>query len=162
LVFEWAGCGWRDHYGQRLGLRMRRGRRVLFMNGTRAAVAIVGAPIACAEGMKETWRELARWAAGQMHTRYGDQVEVSYFDLFDPACPHLPPDAQLPVVLVNDQVVINGGKLSVPVICRHVETLGVRPMAAKPFEAEFRSLAASVLAAATPLPIHAHKEMNHA
>ncbi len=47
---------------------------------TTITVAIVGAPIACAEGVKETWRELADWAAAQLRTRYGDQVQVAYYE----------------------------------------------------------------------------------
>lgn len=99
------------------------------MSAASASVSIVGAPIACADGVKDTWREIAQWAAGQIHARYGDQVEVRYFDLFDPTCPPLPSDAQLPVVLVNSQVVINGGKLAVPVIRQRLEALGVQPVA---------------------------------
>ena len=86
------------------------------MNTASASVSIVGAPVACADGVKETWRDLAGWFAGQLGTRYGEQVEVTYYDLFDPACPPLPQDAQLPVVLVNDRVVTSGGKLSMPAI----------------------------------------------
>lgn len=99
------------------------------MSAARAAVAIVGAPIACAEGMKETWRELARWAAGQIHTRYGDQVQVTYYDLFDPACPPLPAGGQLPLVTVDGETVISGGKLAMPVIRQRLEALGVQPLA---------------------------------
>jgi hypothetical protein len=32
-------------------------------------------------------------------------VRVDYVDLFDAACPALPPDAQLPVVLVNGEAI---------------------------------------------------------
>lgn len=99
------------------------------MSTPSAAVSIIGAPVACADGVKDTWRELAHWAAGQIHARFGEQVEVSYFDLFDPACPPLPPGVQLPVVLVNSQVVISGGKLAVPIIRQRLEALGVQPVA---------------------------------
>lgn len=99
------------------------------MSAAGASVSIVGAPVACADGVKDTWRELAHWATGQIHARYGDRVEVTYFDLFDATCPPLPPDAQLPVVLVNNQVVISGGKLAVPVIRQRLEALGVQPVA---------------------------------
>lgn len=94
---------------------------------TAITVAIVGSPVACAEGVKETWRELADWFAGQLRTRYGEQVEVTYYDLFDPACPPLPQDVQLPVVLVNDRVVTSGGKLSMPAIRAYLEFAGVQP-----------------------------------
>lgn len=86
-------------------------------------VQIIGAPVACAEGVKETWRDVAAWAAGQLASRFGAAVRVDYLDLFDPACPPLPDGAQLPLVLVNGQVVSSGGKVSVPAIRRHLEGL---------------------------------------
>ncbi len=88
-------------------------------------VQIVGAPVACADGVKDTWREVATWAAGQLVARFGSSVRVDYFDLFDPACPPLPDGAQLPLVLVNGQVVSSGGKVSVPAIRRHLEGQGI-------------------------------------
>ena len=86
-------------------------------------VQIIGAPIACDEGVKDSWRETARWAAGQLKARFGDAVEVRYYDLFDADCPSLPTNARLPVVLVNGEVTINGGKIAIPVIRRKVEAL---------------------------------------
>lgn len=86
-------------------------------------VQIVGAPIACDEGIKDSWRDTANWAARQLRQRFGDAVRVEYYDLFDPNCPSLPTDAQLPVVLINSEVVINGGKISMPVIRKRLETL---------------------------------------
>jgi hypothetical protein len=88
-------------------------------------VQIIGAPVACAEGVKDTWREVAAWAAGQLRGHFGDSVRVDYYDLFDPACPTLPSGAQLPFVLVNGEVLSSGGKLSVPAIRRRVETIEV-------------------------------------
>lgn len=90
----------------------------------RHVVQIIGAPVACAEGVKETWRDVAAWAAGQLAARFGSAVRVDYLDLFDPACPPLADGAQLPLVLVNGQVVSSGGKVSVPAIRRHLEGLG--------------------------------------
>lgn len=90
-------------------------------------VVIVGAPVACTDGVRDTWRDLARWVAAQLERRFGDQVRVAYHDLFDPACPLLPPDATLPVVLVDGEVLSSGGKLSMPIICRTVEARGVAP-----------------------------------
>ena len=86
-------------------------------------VQIIGAPIACAEGVKDSWREMARWATGQLQNRFGDSVRVEYYDLFDPTCPHLPPDAQLPLVLVNGEVLSSGGKLPMPAIRKRLELL---------------------------------------
>jgi len=90
-------------------------------------VQIVGAPVACAEGVKDTWREVAAWAAGQLTRRFGEAIRVEYFDLFDPACPALPPGAQLPLVLVNGEVLSSGGKVSIPAIRQRLEALGIAP-----------------------------------
>ncbi|NUQ83184.1 MAG: hypothetical protein HUU11_00605 [Anaerolineales bacterium] len=86
-------------------------------------VQIIGAPIACAEGVKDTWRDVAHWAAGQLKARFGDDVEVKYFDLFDADCPSMPAGAQLPLVMVNGEVTVNGGKISVPAIRRKIENI---------------------------------------
>jgi hypothetical protein len=89
------------------------------------AVHIVGAPIACAKGVKDTWREVAAWVAGQLAGRYGKAVSVCYFDLFDPACPPVSENAQLPLVFVNGEVFSSGGKISVPALRARLEALGV-------------------------------------
>jgi hypothetical protein len=86
-------------------------------------VQIVGAKIACKDGIKDTWRETAAWAARQMAFRYGDAVRVEFFDLFDPGCPPLPEGAQLPLLLVDGRVVSSGGKISVPMIRSRIETI---------------------------------------
>ena len=86
-------------------------------------VVIVGAPVACEDGIKETWREVADWAAGQLKARYGEQVKVEYFDLFDPNCPPIPSDCQLPLVLVDGKMVSSGGKISIPLIRKKLEDL---------------------------------------
>jgi disulfide oxidoreductase YuzD len=86
-------------------------------------VEIIGAPVACAEGVKESWREVAEWAAQQLNARYGSQVRLTYYDLFDTDCPALPPDGQLPLVLVNGMVISSGGKISIPLIRKKIEEL---------------------------------------
>jgi hypothetical protein len=86
-------------------------------------VQIVGTPVACAAGVKDTWREVAGWTAGQLRMRFGDAVRVEYYDLFDPDRPSLPPDAQLPMVTVNGVVLTSGGKISVPAIRKLLEEL---------------------------------------
>lgn len=88
-------------------------------------VIIIGAPIACAEGVKDTWREVAGWATGQLRQRFGVGIQVEYFDLFDENCPPIPPGAHLPLVLVNGEVLTSGGKISVPRIRRRLEEEGV-------------------------------------
>lgn len=84
-------------------------------------VIIIGAPMACKEGIKETWRDVAEWTAGQLRSRYGEQVKVQYYDLFDPECPAIPAEGQLPVVMVDGQVVSCGGKISIPLIRKTIE-----------------------------------------
>ncbi len=86
-------------------------------------VSIIGAPVACKEGVRESWREVAEWAHGQLQARFGKEVQVRYFDLFDPDCPQLPPESQLPVVFVESTLISSGGKISVPQIRKKVEEL---------------------------------------
>jgi hypothetical protein len=86
-------------------------------------VQIIGAPIACGDGVKDSWRGVAEWAAGQLKARFGEAIRVQYFDLFDRECPSVPAGAQLPLVLVNGQVLSSGGKISLPLIRKHVEQL---------------------------------------
>lgn len=92
-------------------------------------VRIIGTQVACTEGLKDTWREVAVWTAGQLKARFGDGVVVEYFDLFDPDCPTLPAGAQLPMVIVNGEVLSSGGKISVPAIRKRLEQLGLYSLA---------------------------------
>lgn len=94
-------------------------------------VQIIGAPVACAEGVKDSWRETAQWAARQLAARFGEAVRVEYFDLFDPECPPLPGRVQLPLILLNGQIVSSGGKISIPVIRKRLEELGITPLTAR-------------------------------
>jgi len=91
--------------------------------GAPIVVRIIGAPVACAEGVKDTWREIATWIGGNLTARFGEEVQVAYFDLFDPACPPLPPGAQLPLVYIGDELFSSGGKLNGPAIRRRIEAL---------------------------------------
>ena len=90
-------------------------------------VKVIGSPVACKDGLKETWREVAGWAADRLQTQFVDQISVHYFDLFDPDCPPIPADSQLPVVLVNEIVVSSGGKISIPLIRKKIEELRFFP-----------------------------------
>ena len=94
---------------------------------TLAVVHIIGAPVACAAGVKDTWRDVAKHAADQLSARFGDRVSIRYYDLFDADCPALPDKAQLPLVLLNDEVLSSGDKISVPVIRKRIEALGIPP-----------------------------------
>jgi len=86
-------------------------------------VQIVGAPAACAEGVQDTWRKVADWVSGQLAARFGEAVRVEYFDLFDSACPPMPPSVQLPVVYISGELFSSGGKINSPAIRKPVETL---------------------------------------
>lgn len=86
-------------------------------------VQIVGAPMACGDGLKEVWRDIAILAQTQLHRRFDGSVRVDYFDLFDPGCPPLPSEAQLPVVLINGQLFSQGDKISIPAIHKQLEVL---------------------------------------
>jgi hypothetical protein len=97
---------------------------VLLMSGP-AIVQIVGAPVACADGVKETWRDIAALTGDQLRRRFGEVVQVEYFDLFDPACPPVPPGSQLPLVFINGELFSSGGKISVPAIRKQLEVLGL-------------------------------------
>ena len=94
---------------------------------TPVEVVIVGTPVACSDGVKDTWRQLAGWAASQLRHRYGEAVSVEYHDLFDADCPPVPDGAQLPLVVMDGRVVISGGKLSMPRIRRALEEAGAVP-----------------------------------
>jgi hypothetical protein len=86
-------------------------------------VQIIGAPVACNDGVKDSWRRVATWVAGQLKVHFADQVSVKYFDLFDSDCPPIPENAQLPVVIIDKQLFSSGGKISVPLIRRYLNEL---------------------------------------
>jgi len=86
-------------------------------------VQIVGALVACKEGVRDTWRETANWLTSQLVAHFGEAVRVEYRGLFDLNCLPLPTDAQLPVVFINEQVFSSGGKINGPAICRRIEEL---------------------------------------
>jgi disulfide oxidoreductase YuzD len=90
---------------------------------TPVEVTIVGASVACEEGVKDSWREVADWAAGQLKARFGEAVQINYYDLFDVDCPAIPTGSQLPLVLVNSEVLRSGTKISVPAIRERIEVL---------------------------------------
>ena len=86
-------------------------------------VQIIGAPIACKDGVKDSWRDVAKWATDQLKGHFGEVVDTHYFDLFDADCPPMPNDSQLPLVMVNNIVLSSGGKISVPAIRRKIESI---------------------------------------
>lgn len=95
-----------------------------------SVVQIVGAPIACAEGVIDSWRTTAAWAADQLRVRYGAAVRVEYYDLFDPDVPVLPEQGALPVIIVDGIAIATGGKISIPAISRQLEAGGLQRIGA--------------------------------
>lgn len=89
----------------------------------RVLVQIVGAPIACKDGVKDSWRDVSLWAAGQLKTYFGEAVQVKYYDLFDAGCPPVPTGSQLPLVLVDNEAVIRGGKISIPILRNKINAI---------------------------------------
>jgi hypothetical protein len=90
-----------------------------------AVVQIIGTQVACKEGLKDTWREIAEWAAGQLKVRFGESVRLQYYDLFDPDCPLMPPHVQLPMILIDSQLLSSGEKISIPAIRKRLQELGI-------------------------------------
>lgn len=86
-------------------------------------VQIVGAKVACIEGVKDTWREVSTWVAGQLKAHFGDAVQVKYYDLFDVDCPPMPANAQLPLVMIDNEVISRGVKISMPLIRHKIESM---------------------------------------
>ena len=89
-------------------------------------IHMIGSQVACTEGIKDSWREVGGWARGQLIAQFGPAIDFKYFDLFDLNCPDLPDGAQLPLILVEDEPVINGGKVSIPVLRKKIEALLAR------------------------------------
>jgi hypothetical protein len=87
-------------------------------------VQIIGTPVVCKDGgVKDAWREVAAWAADKLRLRFGEAVEVIYYDLFDANCPAMPAEAKLPLVLVEGEVLSSGEIISMPAIRRKIEAL---------------------------------------
>lgn len=85
-------------------------------------VQIIGVPVACKEGLKDTWREVAAFTKGQLEFHFKDEVKVEYFDLFDKECPLFPRDAQIPIVLVDGKIFSSGGKIAIPKLRTYLES----------------------------------------
>ncbi|HUV16582.1 MAG TPA: hypothetical protein VMW28_08490 [Pelolinea sp.] len=92
---------------------------------SKVSIQITGSLIACSEGVRDDWRNITNWLKGKLKILYGDQVEVEYFDLFDNNRPELPKDAKLPVILINNEVISMGEKISIPLIKTKLKTLGL-------------------------------------
>jgi hypothetical protein len=86
-------------------------------------IEMIAAQVACEQGLKDSWRATAEFAAGQLRSRYGDKVSLKYYDLFDVDCPPIPPGSQLPLILVDGEILSSGGKISVPLIRKRIDEL---------------------------------------
>jgi hypothetical protein len=86
-------------------------------------VQIIGSPVACSDGMKDPWRELADYARRQLKVKFKEGCQLEYYDLFDPACPQLPSDAELPFVIIAGEKFSSGGKMNIPAISKRVAEL---------------------------------------
>ncbi len=91
----------------------------------KAVIQITGSLIACSQGVRDDWRDLSEWLRSKMTALYGDQVAVKYYDIFDPDCPGLPPDAKLPVVKINEEVPGHGRKNFDDIDRKKIESLGI-------------------------------------
>ncbi|MGQ9684458.1 MAG: hypothetical protein ACUVX9_18175 [Anaerolineae bacterium] len=97
-------------------------------------VRIFGLPTACATGVTDAWREVAGWARQQLTARFGQQVNVEYYDLFSPEMDRFPEvlalvkegSGAVPLVFVGDELLSAGGKVSVPDIRRRLEAMGLQ------------------------------------
>lgn len=99
------------------------------------AVRIFGAPTAeCDVGVTDTWRKMAAWARRQLSARFGEQVSVEYHDLFSPDMNCFPEvmalvstgRGEVPLVLVDWEMLSSGDKVSVPEIRRRLEAMGLQ------------------------------------
>ena len=114
--------------GQRLRFVLRgKSKAGMLRMSDPVRVVIIGTPVACPEGVKDSWREVAVWLAGKLRQRYGGAVEVQYIDLFDRDCPSLPTNAQLPLVMIDGEVISMGKKISMPDIRAHLEQKRLMP-----------------------------------
>lgn len=84
-----------------------------------------------------TWRDATEWVARSLKTRFGDQVQVEYFDLFLDALDAFPQvmdlvargEAKPPLVYVGDdpgrlgELLSAGERISGPAIRKRIEAL---------------------------------------
>jgi hypothetical protein len=96
----------------------------------RTALWIFTAPdVACGGA---TWSDAVAMVCARLHRRFGGALEVEHVTLFSPRSFEFPEvmeaisrGAELPLVLLGDRIVSQGGKLSEPSIARAVEEAGV-------------------------------------
>ncbi len=86
-------------------------------------VQIIGAPIACEDGVKKSWRGVAHYVSCQMKGYFDEAVQVKYYDVFDADCPSMPDGTKLPLVLVNGEVTSRGKKICLPHLRRKIHRI---------------------------------------
>jgi hypothetical protein len=88
-------------------------------------VEIVGVPVACGDGVKDSWRGISAWVSRELDRGFGAAVRVQYHDLFEAGCPVLPADAKLPIVMIDGEPISVGEKISLPLIRKALTSRGV-------------------------------------
>lgn len=95
-----------------------------------STVRIFTAPDASCGGA--TWSDAVTMVGARLRRRFGGALEVEHVTLFSPRSFEFPKvlqaisdGADLPLVLLGDRIVSQGGKLSEPRIARAVEEAGV-------------------------------------
>ncbi|HZT69283.1 MAG TPA: DUF1462 family protein [Terriglobia bacterium] len=91
---------------------------------TVTVVAVTSAP--CSGKM--TWEMAANWLQERLDRRFGSQVRFQYVELFSPESFAFPDvmeaiqqgTHQLPIVLVDGEIVLSGSRLNEGLITRHV------------------------------------------
>lgn len=93
------------------------------MNSQSIRVEIIGCQIACSQGVRDDWRDLAKWIGSKLDAFYGRQVVIRYYDLLDADTPPLPNQAKLPIVMVNGEVISMGGKILMGLIRKKIDSI---------------------------------------
>lgn len=95
-------------------------------------VRIFGTPVACKDGIRDAWRRMAAFAGNALRVRFGDQVNLEYYDLFSPDMERFPQvlalvaegQGRIPLVFIGDEMLSSGSSISIPDIRRRLEALG--------------------------------------
>lgn len=108
-------------------LRPRNRLRLLRMSAKVIHIRVFAAPDAsCGHGM--TWSAATAFVGERLQRRFGHSVEIEHIEMFSPRSFEFPEvmaaieaGGQLPVVMVGDRIVSQGGKLSERIIGQAVE-----------------------------------------
>ena len=96
-------------------------------------VRIFGVPVAgCKPG--KTWRDAASFAKNLLTLRFGSKIEVEYIEFLSPEWEKFPNitdlintgQAQIPIVMVNDEILSSGGKVNVGKIEKYLLNMGLK------------------------------------